>query len=1003
MEIIMSEKNSKNTAPSSAVARAQRRSMLKKQRTAIILMIAAVVLLSAALVAVNYLVQIYYFTDVDGTEYNIKKIDGVYSLCYKNGEKLDRNEDGYYLTDLGTQVQINGETGEYAVYAVIDLEGTEEEGYAQRVLMFKQLTYDAGSTKDSSRVINSIEVHNEYGSYTFKRAEGNNFVIVGHEDTPVDREIFARLAVACGYTISTHRLEEPERLADGSIDLSEYGLVSEKRAKTEIDENGNEISVEYDYEPIWYVITTATGDVHKVTIGDMTVTGNACYAKYEGRDTVYVLSSVNFEPTAFKTVEAYLTPTIVYPMGQTSYFNVYDFILRQDIDYDKIYEALEEKYGELLGENDIDADEFYAYYAELLEKHSYKVCHFSYVDLDDRKGTMYSHFPYESKLEYAEGYYLNGDTVDTTLASLYDTDFTEVIKLSPSDEELDRYGLDSAKYIISYYYRTTDDKGEKIYIENNVRISEKTEDGIFYAYSEFYDMIVGVKESSFGFLEWDEIKWYDQSYIQLDISYIESIKIESPDYSVKFELDSSASGYMNYIEQYGSQFSDGKNTYKIVKDSASGKYVLTVNEKPAEKVYGGDFLITPIPYVEGTPAAENYLFSENKPLDTDGDGNNDKVAYYYYSLSFDFETKDAVLVEQIILADMEGNVLDQDATWMKPYFETDYFVTNSGYVYLIDKDSYVADQLNEKYGSVNRGSWKSGNVFVTQRGQYVLVDSKEGEWSIIDRLECGIYFADRNTSRLAQRAVEIPAKYSSSGKILRHPETYYPLTSSKLRYDEESGKIQVYNLKNKTYETATFGDCTIGIWNEGSYYLTESGALIVVNEVSGDWGVVDVNIDGDFVSEVYANDKLLDYVIKTTNHVNKEVDTTAIDNFKQFYAGMLYASLEGMVDLTDEEMAELKKLDNFTKFDENNPCQLKITIMGRDYKGNRRDTVYRFYQYTERKSYITIEAIYEDEGYASDSTSAFSKFYVLRTYADKIIEDAKRMANAEEIDAITKY
>ena len=118
---------------------------------------------------------------------------------------------------------------------------------------------------------------------------------------------------------------------------------------------------------------------------------------------------------------------------------------------------------------------------------------------------------------------------------------------------------------------------------------------------------------------------------------------------------------------------------------------------------------------------------------------------------------------------------------------------------------------------------------------------------------------------------------------------------------------------------------------------------------------------------------------------------------------MLYASLEGMAELTDEEMALLKAMDNFSAGGSDNPCQLKITIMGEDYKGNRRDTVYRFYQYTERKSYITIEALYEEDGFASDSNTAYSSFYVLRTYADKIIEDAKKMVAAEEIDAVTKY
>ena len=71
--------------------------------------------------------------------------------------------------------------------------------------------------------------------------------------------------------------------------------------------------------------------------------------------------------------------------------------------------------------------------------------------------------------------------------------------------------------------------------------------------------------------------------------------------------------------------------------------------------------------------------------------------------------------------------------------------------------------------------------------------------------------------------------------------------------------------------------------------------------------------------------------------------------------------------------------------------------------GNRRDLVYRIYQYTERKSYITVEVISPDDGYASSSEEAYGNFFVLRSFADKIIEDAKRMVNEQEIDSAAKY
>ena len=188
----MPEKNLNSNIGESAIKRVKERNMLKKQRTAIILMVVAIALLIVALTVVNYFVDIYNFEDVDGTRYHIKKINGMYELCYRGGDPCDRNSDGYYQTDLGTLVQINVQTGASSIYAVVDTVGTEVVGYQDKVLIFKQLTYDASSTNDSSKVIKSIEIHNEHCDYTFQRGEGNNFYIEEYPDAPFDKELLAR-------------------------------------------------------------------------------------------------------------------------------------------------------------------------------------------------------------------------------------------------------------------------------------------------------------------------------------------------------------------------------------------------------------------------------------------------------------------------------------------------------------------------------------------------------------------------------------------------------------------------------------------------------------------------------------------------------------------------------------------------------------------------------------------------------------------------------------------
>jgi len=250
----MSKNNNVAVEESAAIKRIKQKNMLKKQRLAIVFMVIAIVALVAALIVVDYLVDIYTFEDVDGTAYYVKKNGEVYALYDKDGVACEKNQDGYFETALGTMVSVNAETGECKIYAFVHTSDTEVRDFGEYVLMYKQMTYDHGSTKDNSKIIKSIEVHNEHGTYTFERDSKMNFVIKDMPGAPYNRESFAQLAVACGYTLSTRRLENPKKLENGSVDYAEYGLVSEVRTKTEIDKEGNETN---------FVINT-----DKKTVGD---------------------------------------------------------------------------------------------------------------------------------------------------------------------------------------------------------------------------------------------------------------------------------------------------------------------------------------------------------------------------------------------------------------------------------------------------------------------------------------------------------------------------------------------------------------------------------------------------------------------------------------------------------------------------------------------------------------------------------------------------------------
>ena len=550
----------------------------------------------------NYIVQIYRYEDADGTVYTIRKKGGSYGLYRKDGSPCDTNDEGYYLTSFGTQLEVDAKSGEYEVYAVVDVEGTEVLGNARRVLAFKQLTYDKSSTTDYSRVIRSIEVHNQQGVLDLYRPDGvdtNRFVIRGHEGTAISDELFAQLSSGCGYTISMQRLENPVRLADGSIKYAEYGLAKETRVKTDkdgkpvLDENGKEVT--YEYTPTWYTVRTLqpdarTGvDSYTMTLGDATISGAGYYARYEGRDTVYILSSTNLE-VALQPIESLVTGRIVYPMTLNTYFNVRDFVLRTDIHYDRILLHMAAELAGILDEIDLnkvdlndlstltdaqraalrealdridklDEKQFTEMYDRGLELYSRKVTAFSYVDMEQRENSLYSSYPYRMATAYMAGYRPNADNISKMLQNLYSMSFDAVKVLGPTAEQLQEYGLSEPAFDISFVY--TDADG--VEHGNHVTFSAKTAEGKYYAFADDYDMIVEIDESMVPFLSWKDIDWYDRDYFQYNIAHIKEIRLDGTAIrALDSKYRTSAGDVVFRLDNTASDQSGGTNSDKLV-------------------------------------------------------------------------------------------------------------------------------------------------------------------------------------------------------------------------------------------------------------------------------------------------------------------------------------------------------------------------------------------------------------------------------------------------------
>lgn len=492
----------------------RRRSVAKMQRNWIIAISVLIVLLIVAFCVVDYIVGLIYFEDYDGSRYVIKQKNGIYVMCDENGDTLelsvsaDTSKNIYiYVTALGTEVEVNHETGANSVYSVVDTVEGEEVGVANRIQMFKQI---------KQADIDKIEVHNEFGSYVFYVDKDGDFQIKGYEGTPYSQVMFSSLAVSCGYSLSTRKIPDPIKDENGLY--TEYGLAPEVR----VDDEGNE----YNYEPSWYRVTDLNGNSRTVYVGDAVPSRTGYYVKLVDRDAVYVMNySIegnilgmydgktydSIESVLHVPIEQFVTPLVTYPMEMNTYFDVQDFTI------------FDGEISALLTE-DIDASTFE-------ELGINPVVSFTYWDLDKRTGSFYANTPYQ--LAYPSGYAANDNVIDTCLQSFYTLSPLGVVKLGVDDESLKEYGLDNPEYAIYFTFQNKYD--------HLILISPETEQGTRYMTSGIYDIIVEVDRSQLYFLNYTTNEWVDDLYFSMNLSWATKIEVEYGDKLYTFELDNSLS------------------------------------------------------------------------------------------------------------------------------------------------------------------------------------------------------------------------------------------------------------------------------------------------------------------------------------------------------------------------------------------------------------------------------------------------------------------------------
>lgn len=512
----------------------RRRSSLKRQRMAVMICLAVVLVLAVAFAIVYYFTSRTVFRDVDGTKYYILAVDEVYVMQDADGNLLpttsDTNEYGtVYKTPLGTLVELDPTTGKHVVVAVVATSGTEALEYSSYSDAYDILLYPMLERAD----MQSIRVHNENGEFAFvqKRTCTNadckyndycdkfvagtrtcpkcgaasaydSFEIEGFPGIPYDSNMFATLVVVTGYTSTYMRLDLEKVKHYG---FAEYGLTENP-----------------DDAKRYFIVTDIYGNSHKVVLGDEITAGSGYYARYVGRDDVYILKeledtqySTTLSAVTFAPIENFVTPTVNDPMSTTDYFDVTDFKLNTVAPFtDDMFEDPNLNVNTLLT----------------------NVITFSYSPIEKRQGSFYTNIPYTGGGAY-KGFNINSYRVDDCLQNIQDLAPLRTIKLLSEAENEKGLIYFAAKYGIAYCMEYTHnlaregaDKNYKVTdsVYQQIWISPMTTSGTYYVYNAMFQMIVEVSRSCFEYLEWDAFMWIEADIFTGNIVYLDKMEVTVP-------------------------------------------------------------------------------------------------------------------------------------------------------------------------------------------------------------------------------------------------------------------------------------------------------------------------------------------------------------------------------------------------------------------------------------------------------------------------------------------
>ncbi len=332
---------------------------------------------------------------------------------------------------------------------LIEGEAYDDSGYD--IAIFKHIQI---------KEIKSIVVHNSYESFTCLKYDGKEeeFYIKEHPKSPVDTELFVSFAVAAGYPVVNRRVTA------SCEDFSLYGLADED-------------------DPAYYTITDVSGKEHTVYIGDLIPSGGGFYARYKGRDALYVLpyDSANLLLAPSTSV---MSTTLGYPIDQDSAQTMDEFMINKN------------------GQT------------------------FVYITYNENVSdeTVLSAF----NMMYPANYLVNDTSYSSVvIGSLLELEGYQVLVAGSEDRLL----IDDEAVMMEYGFFDIQNAPYELYyavdgsVPTVIAFAPSGIDGYYFAYSYLYDIIVLIETETVEYLDWDILQYIDSAIFAENILKVEEITV----------------------------------------------------------------------------------------------------------------------------------------------------------------------------------------------------------------------------------------------------------------------------------------------------------------------------------------------------------------------------------------------------------------------------------------------------------------------------------------------